>query len=124
MITSKGEIMSLDWNVTKVADASVWGPDNTMLPKAEAIIWATMFVQMGSITENNCGEFMRRLDLWQYNVGPLLSGVYLNWDDIKLMVGLKTNVITETDKSWNSYFKGVLYSRAQEEVYRNAKHTA
>ena len=74
--------MSLNWDISKIADkdwawvpvTEAFGPDSMyakndpdskyLNPKLEAIIWATMAVDMGEITEKNYEEFFQRYVMW------------------------------------------------------------
>ena len=84
--------MSLDWDITKCKDAALikseehW--DTTV-----AIIFETMAVGINQITQDTVKEFKLRSDFWHHLKydPPLLST-----DDIKLRIGLRTNVSTET----------------------------
>jgi len=124
--------MSLNYDLTKIDEANkdfiwvpgvdVFGPDSmyakddpqrkVMNPKAEAIIFATMAVDMGSVTHANKVEFYLRYLLWQklMNYGK----PYFSFSDLEKMVGLTTNVFTTT----NAAFKKDLWKRASLEITR------
>jgi len=93
--------MSLDFDTSKIANREevTTSPfdKNKWHPVTNALIWATMAVEMGEITEANAEEFARRLSLWQTVNGAWLEyndgeAVYLTLEDVKLHIGLKTNV--------------------------------
>jgi hypothetical protein len=122
--------MPLNWDVRDVKnDDFLWGANEIMTPKATALIWSTLVADIGSITEANAEEFYRRLNLYQRNVGriigPLLtftgSPELLTYDDVKSMIGLKTNVSTKTAKQWNKRFKDILFREAVAKVARETK---
>jgi hypothetical protein len=84
--------------------------DRLMSPITNALIWGTMFVDMGAITEENVDEFFARTA-----VHEKLSGAYLSetnnetgetkprpitLQDVRDHIGLKTNVSTLTRAKW------------------------
>ena len=83
-----------------------------MDPLTHALIWAPMGIQMGSITEDNYGEFWARVSLMEKLSGPFLhrraQGAEgweprpITLDEVKTHVGLKTNV---SDEGWASWAK-------------------
>lgn len=69
--------MSLNWNVERVKDhdSVCWikrDQGKEMNPVTKALIYATMAVELGAITEKNKNEFFIRLDAWQKAYGPFL----------------------------------------------------
>lgn len=96
--------MALNWNLGKIKD---WekvclNADGSVSARTETIIWATMTVQLGQITEKNWQEFFVRLDF-----GNRLRswGYTLTEEDIKDHIGLTTNVI---DEPWSKYMKHIM----------------
>lgn len=97
--------MSLDWDIGKIRDYKTYcyrdnGDGTTTLNgKTEALIWATMPVGMGSITERNWETFYRRLHLLEKITGTFchrfVNGKketrYFTPDEVKRHVGLRTN---------------------------------
>lgn len=88
--------MALRWDITKCAD-----PDALLSEErrdtTDAIIWATMFTGIGTITEANVDEFWARLVIGGYWQGdkPMPPGV------LRQYIGLTTNVFpTETRAKW------------------------
>ena len=76
-----------------------------MHPVTNAVIWNTMFVDIGAITEQNVDEFWYRTRLLQLISGAELRGTdgteaFLTRQDIRDHVGLRTNVITKTRMQW------------------------
>ena len=59
--------MSLDWNTQKCVYEGSFAYTDTL-------IWSTMAVGMGRITEKNVEEFVRRILIYQEIFGPLLTG--------------------------------------------------
>lgn len=80
-----------------------------MRPRSQAIIFGTMPLGIGSITEENAAEFYARLAYYE-----LLFGAFVTrWDgetsipepitpeDVRLHIGLRTNVFPkETERRW------------------------
>jgi hypothetical protein len=104
VLNNKGNKMALHWNLSKIADYEkvCLNADGSVSAKTETIIWATMTVQLGKITESNYQEFFVRLDFgnrlrsWGYD---------LTEEDIKAHIGLTTNVI---DEPWSKYQKHIM----------------
>ena len=90
--------------------------EKIMNPRFEAVIFATMAVDIGEITEKNKVEFYLRYLLWN-RVVNCEPKPYLQFSDIEKSVGLKTNVFFAT----NAAFKRDTWERAQrivEQQYR------
>ena len=74
----------------------------------ESLIFITMGVGMGEITEANWQEFAHRVALSQLLNGPYLTawdgdevrGQYITDDDVKAHIGLKCNVGQEPWRKW------------------------
>lgn len=117
--------MSLDWNLSKVQDQTVcWRVaekddvgrgeqkgESYMTGLANAMIWATMAVDIGKITDENAAEFHRRLDvlfdaghplMQKYVEGEGFQPYRVTLDDVKSLVGLRTNVSNMTAKQWDA----------------------
>lgn len=110
--------MSLNWNLSKIAnhETLAWEQDGTMKARTEALIWSTMAVDIGRITEKNVDEFWRRLDLYQHAVGALLGNangpIYFTRDDVVAHIGLSVNVSDTSPAAWNRRFSKILFDRA------------
>lgn len=93
--------MSLNWNLNKINDKkNVCFTEDGLKEVTNNLIWATLAVDIGDITEDNAEEFHHRLALL-----TALRGV--NWNDISLQdiknhVGLHTNVSTKTWKEFST----------------------
>ena len=110
--------MSLDYDLRKCSGLQDWDNPNKD-PIINSIIWATMFVHMGEITEANAEEFFHRLNIWQEIQCALIhrddgAPYYLTLDDVKRLIGLKVNVITKTRRQWEAYMKGVAFNKIVE----------
>jgi hypothetical protein len=106
--------MSLDWNLSKIenSDALCWvkrpGPDGEigeyLSPVTESIIWSTIVVNIGSITEKNWEKFYERLNFYEKLFNPLSHkdgvGVFITAEQVKQHIGLWTNVMDKTDAQW------------------------
>jgi hypothetical protein len=101
--------MSLTWTLKKVKDfGTVCYEDvdrgdgksvNQMKCMTENLIWMTVPVGMGEITEVNHQEFYRRIHAWEekngaqihFYDGKELQDVFTTLEDVKAHVGLATN---------------------------------
>lgn len=96
--------MSLDWKLTKIKDYEnvCWRADKEsggrcLAPVTDALIWATMAVDLGRITAENADDFYRRLHLWEMVAGRSIFNDgeprFITLDEVKTHIGLSTNVI-------------------------------
>jgi hypothetical protein len=106
--------MSLDWNLTKINNniEVCWekNEDGTdkLNPVTESLIWLTMGIGMGSITEENQSDFYCRVAMYEKLFGTMLSywkdskkvSVPITPEDIHNHIGLTTNVSKDTDASF------------------------
>ena len=88
--------MALHWDITKCNEMLELQSD-TEWPITNALIWLTMGVDLGEITEKNIGEFYARIKLWEAIQGCMikddkLDDVYLSFEDVRKRIGLTTNV--------------------------------
>jgi hypothetical protein len=99
--------MSLNWDITncnnykELQSDTEWGITNTL-------IWATMSVDMGDITESNYVEFYSRIKALEAVFGALANSsdgsYFITIEDVKKRIGLSTNV---SDKTTNQFFKKI-----------------
>lgn len=65
-------------------------------PVTDTLIWATMAVDIGAITEDNVDEFADRLLAVQAVSGPWMNSedgpFYITREDVRNHIGLRTNV--------------------------------
>lgn len=112
--------MSLDWNVGDVKDHDTvcfetretgrgdievnedGTPARYLKPKTEALIWMTMGIKMGQITEKTCEEFYARTSLTQRHDG-VPQEYRITYEDVRAHIGLSTNVHKDT---WAQFLKG------------------
>jgi len=105
--------MSLDYDLTKIQDHKnvCWNPNGKINPITEIIIFMTVGVGIGDLSEENATEFYKRVDIWQRLMSPLLrnndgTSYYITPEDISDHIGLKTNVFPMetraqfTNKMW------------------------
>ena len=99
--------MSLDFNFSACADRESWTQrDHDMLDR---LIWGTLVVDIGEITDANIGEWLFRMRLGDRMMGGrgYFTMEYVNEkrfditaDHLRKFVGLKTNVSTTTRAKW------------------------
>jgi hypothetical protein len=101
-------IMSLNWDTTKCDEQALDTDEAKEVTKA--IVFVTMAVDMGTITEANVGEFVERVRAYEKLRGTMMT----TWDgeemtdrplteeDIRLRIGLRTNVTTTSKRSFNA----------------------
>ncbi len=79
--------------------------DKEWNPVTNALIWATMYVGLGAITEKNVDTFVKRL-LAVQAAGALLRGgekeVYVTERDVRNHIGMRTNVTDEKAATFNA----------------------
>jgi hypothetical protein len=102
--------MSLNWNLTKVKDLDAIRDNAEWDGIINSVIWGTMIVDMGEITEKNWEEFAARIYLHQKWFGAMLvqtdketgkrEDFFVSPVHIKRLIGLSTNVSTKTYSKW------------------------
>lgn len=96
--------MSLDFDLSRIVDRlENYPPDehgytNKMTSR---LIWSTLSVRIGEITQKNAPEFYARLSLLES-----VNGVekMTKMADVWGHVGLRTNVLTATSATWKKWF--------------------
>ena len=106
--------MPLTWDIQKVEN---WEEvsEGDEWKKTEGIIWSTLLIHLGEITEKNYVEFYTRGTF----VHPNVFGETISLSDIKRRVGLHTNVSKKTQIQFaRSVFKSQLdyYTRNEEHI--------
>lgn len=98
--------MALNFDVSAVADFKTITTHptdaNKWHPVTEALTWHAMIIGVPVITQENAGEFFRRVAIWEHITGPMLSGQRnLDWritmSDVINHVGLRTNASSLTN---------------------------
>ena len=106
--------MSLNWDATKAAN---W--DKMEWPHKESLIFSTMAVGIGTITEENHEEWYSRY--LQVNLACGWGDPYLSLEDVKNGIGLSTNVFPkETTAAFRKRMALKLEERAAQKL-RDAK---
>lgn len=110
--------MSLDWNTERCDPPLPKDDDDKAL--RTTLIWGSMAVDLGSITENNIDEWMFRL-YFQERVGmDYISLGEMTIEEVRAglvrWTGLATNVQTRTRKQWLAKELSFLEQRVEREV--------
>lgn len=137
--------MSLNWNLTKVKNHdrvcfTNWKKDEngelsgTMKPVTNSLIWITMSIGMGEITEKNYDEFFMRIEILQKALDkPYLVSTskktgkhkpyYITLEHVKQHIGLRTNVFPmETRSKWmKRMVEHYIFENAREEYKKQEK---
>lgn len=125
--------MALTWDLTDVAnsDEICWveatqddpnhgivAGEKYMSPVTNALIWATIGVDLPGITAENCGEFFARLRFNERMDGPMLiravdpetgkrpegSAAFITEEEVLNHIGLRCNVSSKTRAQWLKRF--------------------
>ena len=81
------------------------GDEREIKPITKCLVFATISVGIGEITEDNAPEFFARLRIVEELSGRFLSGpstedLYIKPEDVHAHIGLSTNVSYETREEW------------------------
>ena len=126
--------MALNWNVENIENYKnvcwiVDGDEKRMNPVTETLIFATMGVGLGRITDKNVDEFAARFRILErihgaflYKPGPDGDG-HVDWflddEDFIAHIGLGCNVSDETRAKWASRLFVNKQSSETEQYARN-----
>ena len=119
--------MSLDWDATDCAEPLPKNDEERQI--RTALIWATMALDLGSITEKNVDEWVFRL-MHQKRLG--LNYTYID-DEVKpaevegwvrRWIGLVTNVSSKPRKQWLKRCCEILEKRTVEDLQYYKQQTA
>ena len=99
--------MSLNYDLSEIEDwenrCRVLRDDGTLSHVlsgiTEALIFATMTIDLGEITQKNHIEFYTRMMMYKFITPRAFEGVTL--DDVKAHIGLTTNVMNTTPLKFN-----------------------
>ena len=100
--------MSLNWNIENIENHKqvCFLEDGKMNPVTNALIWSTISVGLGSITDKNVDEFSARFRVIEKIHGPFVmkdgKDYYLTDEEIAAHIGLYCNVSNETRAQWAS----------------------
>lgn len=91
-------------------------------PKTMAMVYATMFVDWGEITEEDYVRWFARVSTYEKVVGPILQTAggepnYLTLDDVKSYVGLRTNVAYLPDVQFAQKMYGMVQDIIRAELH-------
>src|SRR4051812_35838035 len=100
-------VMSLNFRLHQIADVGTvcWLPDGRIRPVTQELIWNTIRIEMGCITEENADEFYARLKF----MAALHGSMWKNFDgtdlevtpeDVVAHIGLWTNVPEVHRQRW------------------------
>ena len=95
--------MSLNWSITDIKNweaVSMKEENGIEGNKTEALIWACMAVDLGSITKKDVDEFFFRVETWEKLRGSFLCDYTMTREDIERRIGLSTNVSNVTRTKW------------------------
>ena len=114
--------MALNWNIEKVKNYKkvCWNKDKNLNPITDVLIWCTLGVDIGEITNKNWKDFYLRVHLQEEWKGTYLNDKkgkprYITKQDVFNHIGLYTNVGYEKRSKWlNRFFK-----RAEEDLTLN-----
>lgn len=94
--------MSLDFHLEPIENYESTCYDDTgmMRPVTHSLIYATIVVGLGEITEKNAEEFYARLNCWERLNGTYMRNaegpIFITPAEVRAHIGLKTNVPNET----------------------------
>lgn len=103
--------MSLNFDLKNIEnyEEKCW-IDDKINPRTETVIFATMWVGMGEITEDNADEFYARFKIAEKSGGPFMfmdgEDYEFTPEDIIDHIGLRTNAGYESRQQWiKRYFQ-------------------
>jgi hypothetical protein len=120
--------MSLNWNISEVENYQqlCWVPtgevdeDGKELKRlsgvTDALIWLTMMVDLGSITEKNYRDFALRVRMYESIFGPMLRDRPITTKDVKDHIGLRTNVAPTTWAKFLFRMRDLLFEKIDEDI--------
>jgi hypothetical protein len=92
--------MSLRWNIEKCADHEALTVEGEAWQLTHAVIFETLVVGIGMITEKNAADFKARSDFWRKLDG--MEDRLIPFEAITRRIGLYTNANSETAKGFVS----------------------
>lgn len=116
--------MSLNWNITKCKINNTKDITDDEWNVLQSVIFTSMYVDMGSITEANWEDFYARTYAWERVAGSALCRweddtkipVYLTPGDIHKWIGLSTNVMTTTEAKFKGKIAGIMKDNAKSDL--------
>jgi len=130
--------MALHWDVTAIVNQEdlCWeyrengeeGPGNYLHPVTNALIWSTIGVEMGTITEANYEEFYQRLRCTDRLHGPMLRREGkprpITLAEVKAHIGLKCNVSKASKTAFRNKLGRIMLEDASRDLYNAKKELA
>jgi len=120
--------MSLNWDVTEVKDHEEITAEGMPWVVTEVLIWYTMAVDLGEITEENHEEFFKRVSIWEsiHGAGMVERNTetdehedrFVTLEDVERRIGLNTNVSNREREEWGERLASILFDRADLKVSR------
>ena len=106
--------MSLNWNISNINDYKhicyLTKDDGKEIlhPTTDAIIWLTLIIGMGKITDDNANAFYSRVRAYELLRGAMLYDKmsrpnYIEYEDILAHIGLVTNSSKMTDAQFRRH---------------------
>jgi hypothetical protein len=124
--------MSLNWQVDGIKDYKdvCWREDGSMNPVTEVLIFGTISVGLGSITDKNVDEFAARFRIMEKIHGAFLykpaevgkADWYLSDEDFIAHIGLTCNVTNESRAQWARRIFVTKMTSVTEEYTRSFNH--
>lgn len=118
--------MSLNYDFREVKDFDALHEDEAQRAINDALVWATMWVDIGHITEDNWQEFATRIHMWETTFSPhLIDGdgeaYYIKPSDVKRRIGLRTNVSQKTTNQYRTKIAKAVQAEAEGWVNRQLR---
>lgn len=123
--------MSLDFNTSKIQPLEngkdpVRDSQGHLTGLAQTVIFMSMFVDLGSITDTNVDEFHKRASIYEQTLGALRKDKggedkYLTREEIASFIGLTTNVTNKSYANWKRKMGQTLFERAEQAFNRSVQ---
>lgn len=121
--------MSLNWNIQNINDYKhvcyYTKDDGTEIlhPTTDAIIWLTLIIGIGTITEKNVDTFYSRVRAYELMRGAMLYDNmsrpdYIEYEDIIAHIGLVTNSSKSTDAQFRRHLMQMHERDVQDTINR------
>jgi hypothetical protein len=114
--------MSLDFNLSKIKNYKelCFNVDGEIKSLTQALIFATMAVDIGVISDKTLDKFVTRLRAWEMFHGTVLHDRGpITRDEVEAHIGLSTNVFPQTtDAKFQAKLGREFMERAQRDLKR------
>jgi hypothetical protein len=114
--------MSLRFDFSQIANhEELRNDEGEVVPATRDLIFSTMAIGLGKLTEKNFDKFYARLEMW--------TAMFMNGEDaphpsvVRRHIGLTTNVVDESDSAWLKRMWENYQSDSQRRVSRLLKMT-